>query len=71
MILKSKEMKKNKNIPKKKTDVCSYVFFIILVVVIPNVFFTLALDWQLEIRMLTLSIFLGLLLIPIIFKEYL
>ena len=62
-------MKKPKNIPKQKTYHLSFLIFMILIVVIPNLLYSPAMDQQLEIRMLGLSLFLGLLLLPLIFIQ--
>ncbi|MFZ4400845.1 MAG: O-antigen ligase family protein [Bacteroidales bacterium] len=60
-------MKKNKETAKKTVFSFSMFIFIVLIVMIPNLYYKLAMDQQLEIRMLALSVFLGLLFIPLMF----
>ncbi len=62
-------MKKNKNIPKKKSDLFSYFFFLILIVLIPNLFYSDAMDEKLEIRMLGLGIFLSIVFLIALFSK--
>lgn len=62
-------MKKPKDAPKKKFYTSSFTIFLILIVIIPNLFYSLAIDLQLEIRMLALSVFLGILFVPLIFSK--
>jgi len=60
-------MKKPKAALKKKFNTFSFLIFLILIVIIPNLFYRLAIDLQLEIRLLALSFFLGILFSPLIF----
>ncbi len=63
-------MSRKKTTPKKKKlfDI-SFLFFIILIVVIPNLYHKQALDKELEVRFLSLSIFLLFLSVLVIFHK--
>ena len=59
-------MKKPKETSKQPLLPFTFLFFLILIVLIPNLYYSKAMDQQLEIRMLGLSVFLGILLLPLI-----
>ncbi len=60
---------KTKDSTKDKIFTFSFFIFLTLIVIIPNFYYQLAMDQQLEIRMLGISVFLGLLFLPIIFNK--
>lgn len=59
-------MKKTNKTIKKKVINYSLFFFFMLIILISNIFYAKAMDQHLEIRMLALSLFLGLFSIPLI-----
>ena len=64
---KHNAIKKSKEIPKNTIFTFSFFVFFVLIVIIPNFYYSLAMDQQLEIRIFALSIFLIILLLPLIF----
>ncbi|MFZ4740990.1 MAG: O-antigen ligase family protein [Bacteroidales bacterium] len=68
---KHNTLKKSKDIPKNTIFAFSFFVFFVLIAIIPNFYYSLAMDQQLEIRIFALSISLIALLLPIIFtKKY-